>query len=171
MSDTSNRGRILFLVMTNRPDKLDVDLKRAGRLDRKIPFLYAQTPEEVERVASALLRKNRINTQVNFTDMRDGFSTKLVGYSNADIEAVILMANDDAAREGGTSAAVTAEHFLRAATDYFPSRDAELLEYMELLAVFETSSRRLLPAKYASMTPEELDARLRLLRAVVGGRR
>ena len=26
MSDTSNRGRILFLVMTNRPDKLDVDL-------------------------------------------------------------------------------------------------------------------------------------------------
>jgi len=39
MSDTSNRGRILFVVMTNRPDKLDVDLKRAGRLDRKIPFL------------------------------------------------------------------------------------------------------------------------------------
>ena len=36
--------------MTNRPDKLDVDLKRAGRLDRKIPFLYSQTPEEVEAV-------------------------------------------------------------------------------------------------------------------------
>ena len=52
MSDTSNRGRILFLVMTNRPDKLDVDLKRAGRLDRKIPFLYSQTPEEVEKVAA-----------------------------------------------------------------------------------------------------------------------
>lgn len=171
MSDTSNRGRILFLVMTNRPDKLDVDLKRAGRLDRKIPFLYVQTPEEVERVASALLRKNKINTQVNFADIRDGFSTKLVGYSNADIEAVILMANDDAAREGGTSATVTAEHFLRAATDYFPSRDAELLEYMELLAVFESSSRRLLPAKYSSMTPEELDTRLRLLRTIVGGRR
>ncbi|HEV7892037.1 MAG TPA: AAA family ATPase [Pyrinomonadaceae bacterium] len=171
MSDTSNRGRILFLVMTNRPDKLDVDLKRAGRLDRKIPFLYAQTPEEVEQVARALLRKNKIKTEVEPADIRDGFSTKLVGYSNADIEAVILMANDDAAREGGTSAAVTAEHFLRAATDYFPSRDTELLEYMELLAVFEASSRRLLPAKYASMTPEELDARLRLLRAIVGGRR
>lgn len=171
MSDTSNRGRILFLVMTNRPDKLDVDLKRAGRLDRKIPFLYAQTPEEVEQIASALLRKNKIKTEVVPADIRDGFSTKLVGYSNADIEAVILMANDDAAREGGTSATVTAEHFLRAATDYFPSRDSELLEYMELLAVFEASSRRLLPAKYASMTPEELDARLRLLRAVGGGRR
>ena len=59
----------------------------------------------------------------------------------------------------------TAEHLLRAAADYFPSRDEELLEYMELLAVFESSSRRLLPAKYASMTPEELDMRLRALRS------
>jgi AAA+ superfamily predicted ATPase len=171
MSDTSNRGRILFLVMTNRPDKLDVDLKRAGRLDRKIPFLYSQTPEEVEQVARALVRKNRINTAVDFSGIRDGFSTKLVGYSNADVEAVILMANDDAARAEGGDAAVTADHLLRAAADYFPSRDQELLEYMELLAVFESSSRRLLPAKYASMTPEELDIRLRALRGVVGNRR
>jgi transitional endoplasmic reticulum ATPase len=171
MSDTSNRGRILFLVMTNRPDKLDVDLKRAGRLDRKIPFLYSQTPEEVEQVARALVRKNRVATSVDFGAIRDGFSSKLVGYSNADVEAVILMANDDAARAGGTEASVTAEHLMRAAADYFPSRDQELLEYMELLAVFESSSRRLLPAKYASMTPEELDIRLRALRAVVGSRR
>ncbi|HYC93279.1 MAG TPA: AAA family ATPase [Thermoanaerobaculia bacterium] len=169
MSDTSNRGRILFLVMTNRPDKLDVDLKRAGRLDRKIPFLYCQTPEEVENIARALVRKNRIKTTVDFTTIRGGFSAKLVGYSNADIEAVVLMAHDDAAREGLTE--VTADRFTRAAADYFPSRDTELLEYMELLAVFEASSRRLLPAKYANVTPEELDVRLRTLRAVVGGRR
>ena len=69
MSDTSNRGRILFLVMTNRPDKLDVDLKRAGRLDRKIPFLYSQTPEEVEMVARALIRKNKIKTEVDVPEI------------------------------------------------------------------------------------------------------
>jgi SpoVK/Ycf46/Vps4 family AAA+-type ATPase len=171
MSDTSNRGRILFLVMTNRPDKLDVDLKRAGRLDRKIPFLYVQTPEEVELVAKALLRKNKIKTEVDLSTIRDGFSSKLVGYSNADIEAVLLLANEGAARESGGDVPVQGSHFLSAANDYFPSRDAELLEYMELLAVFETSSRRLLPAKYASMTPEDLDAKLRHLRAIVGGRR
>ena len=169
MSDTSNRGRILFLVMTNRPDKLDVDLKRAGRLDRKIPFLYAQTPEEVENIARALVKKNRIVTDVDISSIRDGFSRKLIGYSNADIEAVILMAHDDAARADAKS--VTADRFLRAAEDYFPSRDVELLEYMELLAVFEASSRRLLPPKYAGMTPEDLDLRLRTLRAVVGTRR
>jgi len=171
MSDTSNRGRILFLVMTNRPDKLDVDLKRAGRLDRKIPFLYVQTPEEVELVAKALLRKNKIKTDVDLTSIRENFSAKLVGYSNADIEAVLLLANEDAARENGGDAPVMANHFERAAVDYFPSRDLELLEYMELLAVFESSSRRLLPPKYATLTPEELDTRLRHLRAIVGTRR
>lgn len=169
MSDTSNRGRILFLVMTNRPDKLDVDLKRAGRLDRKIPFLYSQTPEEVENIARANVRKNRITTDVDFTTIREEFSRKLVGYSNADVEAVILMANDDAARE--EAKIVTAERFVHAAADYFPSRDVEMLEYMELLAVFEASSRRLLPPKYANITPEELDKRLRHLRAIVGSRR
>ncbi len=171
MSDTSNRGRILFLVMTNRPDKLDVDLKRAGRLDRKIPFLYVQTPEEVELVAKALLRKNKIKTEVDVSSIRESFSSKLVGYSNADIEAVLLLANEDAARESGGDAPVLASHFERAALDYFPSRDAELLEYMELLAVFESSSRRLLPAKYATLTPEDLDTKLRHLRAIVGTRR
>jgi SpoVK/Ycf46/Vps4 family AAA+-type ATPase len=171
MSDTSNRGRILFLVMTNRPDKLDLDLKRAGRLDRKIPFLYSQTPEEVEQVASALVRKNRIRLGVELASIRAAFAAKLVGYSNADVEAVLLMANDDAAREAGGDAPVKQAHLERAAADYFPSRDSELLEFMELLAVFEASSRRLLPPKYAAMQPEELDERLRRLRAIVGGRR
>jgi transitional endoplasmic reticulum ATPase len=169
MSDTSNRGRILFLVMTNRPDKLDVDLKRAGRLDRKIPFLYSQTPEEVENIARASVLKNKVATDVDFSTIRHEFSRKLVGYSNADVEAVILMANDDAARDNATT--VAADRFVRAAADYFPSRDVELLEFMELLAVFEASSRRLLPAKYANITPEELDARMRQLRMIVGSRR
>jgi hypothetical protein len=122
-------------------------------------------------VARALVRKNRIRTDVDLASIRPEFSARLVGYSNADVEAVLLMANDDAAREAGGDAPVTVAHLTRAAADYFPSRDVEMLEYMELLAVFEASSRRLLPPKYASMTPEELDARLRALRIIVGSRR
>src|SRR5262249_2615413 len=102
---------------------------------------------------------------------RKVLSQKLVGYSNADVEAVVLLANDVAAHDVGPDAPVEERHFVAALQDYFPSRDAELLEYMELLAVFEASSRRLLPPKYASMTPEERDARLRVLRAAVSNRR
>jgi hypothetical protein len=42
---------------------------------------------------------------------------------------------------------------------------------MELLAVFESSSRRFLPVKYADMTPEQLDQNLRELRLRIGNRR
>ena len=171
MSDTSNRGRILFLVMTNRPDKLDVDLKRAGRLDRKIPFLYVQTPEEVEQVATALVRKNNIATTVDFAAIRDEFSTQAGRLQQRRHRGGDTAGERRCRARGGRRAPVSAEHFMRAAADYFPSRDEELLEYMELLAVFEASSRRLLPPKYASTSPEDLDARLRQLRAIVGTRR
>ena len=33
MSNTQNRGRILWVFATSRPDLLEVDLKRQGRLD------------------------------------------------------------------------------------------------------------------------------------------
>jgi SpoVK/Ycf46/Vps4 family AAA+-type ATPase len=166
MSDTSNRGRVLFILMTNRPDKLDIDIKRAGRLDRKIPFLYPQDAETVEAVIAAQLRKHQVETDVLFPADREAISAKLVGYSAADLEAVVLLALGYAA-----DAKVTREHFTDAIRDYLPSRDVEMLEYMELLAVFEASNRRLLPAKYANMAIEELQERLALLRAKVGNRR
>ena len=61
--------------------------------------------------------------------------------------------------------------FERAVDDYLPSRDTEMLEYMELLAVFEASNRRMLPPKYASLSVEELQERVQLLRLKVGSRR
>src|ERR1044071_4681250 len=79
MSDTENRGRVLFILMTNRPDKLDVDIKRAGRLDRKIPFLYPQEPAEVEQVLLAQLRKHRLQAELEFPRDREAVSRPLVG--------------------------------------------------------------------------------------------
>jgi ATP-dependent 26S proteasome regulatory subunit len=166
MSDTSNRGKVLFLIMTNRPDKLDIDIKRAGRIDRKIPFLYPQEPHEVEAVLSAQMKKHHVVTSVELPRDNDALSVKLVGYSNADIEAVVLLANDYA-----RDATVSLSHFADAIRDYLPSRDTEMLEYMELVAVFEASNRRMLPKKYADLPVDELERKLAQLRARVGARR
>jgi transitional endoplasmic reticulum ATPase len=166
MSDTRNRGRVLFILMTNRPDKLDIDIKRAGRLDRKIPFLYPQEPPEVEAVLLAQIKKHRLTSNVEFPRDRDAISAKLVGYSNADLEAVVLLANDYAREE-----TVTGVHFADAMRDYLPSRDVEMLEYMELVAVFEASNRRMLPKKYAELGVQDLQEKLSYLRAKVGTRR
>ena len=165
MSDTSNRGRVLFVLMTNRPDKMDIDIKRAGRLDRKIPFFYSQEPDEVEPVVSAQLRRHKVNHTIEFPRDRADVSTRLVGYSNADVEAVVLTANDMAEQAGET---VTSAHFVKALDDYLPARDATMLEYMELLAAFESSSRSLLPKRYADIDVDQLQERLRVLRAQIG---
>ena len=170
MSDTANRGRILFILMTNRPDKLDIDIKRAGRLDRKIPFLYPQTPEDVERVLEAQIRKHKLKTTLEFPRDREMVSARVLGYSNADFEAIALLAND-LASERGPDSPLTADDFGKAVRDYLPSRDLEMLEYMELLAVFEASNRRMLPPKYASLSVDELQQRLDQLRITCAGRR
>jgi SpoVK/Ycf46/Vps4 family AAA+-type ATPase len=169
MSDTENRGRVLFIVMTNRPDKLDVDLKRAGRLDRKIPFLYPQSAAEVVGILQAQFRKNKVAVEVEFP--RDqALAEPLIGYSNADIEAVVLLAADHAAGRGA-EARVTVEDLRLATADYLPASDQQMLQYMELLAVFEASNRRMLPKKYSGIPIEELQAKLAQLRAQVGSRR
>ncbi len=162
MSDTRNRGRILFIIMTNRPDKLDIDIKRAGRLDRKIPFFYPQTIEEVNAVVSAQLRRHRITSTLEFPRDSDALSY-LVGHSNADIEAALLLADESA--EG---APIDFKALTQACRDYLPARDTKMLKFMELLAVFETSNRRLLPARFAGMSTEELQTQLYRLKAELG---
>lgn len=169
MSDTANRGRVLFVLMSNRPDKVDIDLKRAGRLDRKIPFFYPQTTAEVETIVQAQLRKNKVTHELRFPEHRE-LLTPIVGMSNADIEAVVLLSTDYASQRAD-NAPVTAEDLGRAAHDYLPSRDTEMLEFMELLAVFEASNRRMLPQKYAELPIDALHARLHHLKLTVGTRR
>ena len=60
---------------------------------------------------------------------------------------------------------------MQAIADYLPSRDAKMLEYMELIAVFEASNRNMLPQKYQNMSGEELQARLEVLRLECANRR
>lgn len=164
MSDPQNRGRVLFLVMSNRPDKLDVDLKRAGRLDRKIPFFYPQAAEDVEPVLLAVLKRHGVAHGLAFPTHRESVSLRLVDYSNADIEGVALAAHDLA-----DGRPVSPEDMVAAIDDYLPARDQAMLAYMELLAVFESSSRRFLPARYRDLSAEELQTRLRALRQQVRG--
>ena len=170
MSDTTNRGRVLFILMSNRPDQIDVDLKRAGRIDRKIPFFYPQMTTEVFAVGKAAARKNKLNIAAETLDKSDIWE-KMIGYSAADIEAILLLAGETAARDSDMQTEISPENLESAFADYFPSRDTTMLEFMEHLAVFECSNRKLLPEKYAQMSADELQEKLDTLRLLVGNRR
>ena len=98
----------------------------------------------------------------------DSVVTGTQGYSAAEIEAVMLAAANFAAMEDRE--VLTEADLGRAVTDLIPSRDLRMLEYMELLAVFESSSRRMLPERYQGMSTQEVQARLDLVRAQLGAR-
>jgi ATP-dependent 26S proteasome regulatory subunit len=166
MSDTSHRGRVVVMMMTNRPDKMDADLKRPGRLDLKIPFFFPETVEERRLILAAQVRKQALvlGSDVDLLTV----AGLLDGRSSAELEAVLLAAASRAA-EGDRDALVQAD-LVGAAEDVIPSRDTRMLAFMEMLAVFESSSQSLLPARYRGLHPDEVHARLDELRVNLGAR-
>lgn len=57
MSDSGNRGRVLWLLASSRPDLIEVDLKRPGRVDVKVPLLPTSTPEESAQLIGLLAKR------------------------------------------------------------------------------------------------------------------
>ena len=165
MSDTSHRGRVVMLMMTNRPDKLDVDLKRPGRFDLKIPFFFPEGEVERRAVLEALVRKNKLvlDAEVDLGPV----VAATEGYSGAELEAVLLASSGLAADDGRD---ITTEHLVGAVGDVIPSRDTRMLAFMEMLAVFESSSRRMLPDRFRSMDTDEVQRQLDELSMQLGSR-
>jgi hypothetical protein len=67
MSNSRNRGRILWALATSRPDLVEVDLKRPGRVDVKIPLFPTATPEESYTLIRALAKRRDVSLPGNFT--------------------------------------------------------------------------------------------------------
>ena len=60
MSSVANRGRILWILATSRPDLVEVDLKRPGRVDVKIPIFPTTTPEEGFSLIQSLCKRSGV---------------------------------------------------------------------------------------------------------------
>ncbi len=166
MSDTSHRGRVVVLLMTNRPDKLDTDLKRPGRFDVKVPFFFPEADTERKLILEAQLRKNKLELTEGVT--LDAAVEDTAGYSAAELEAVLLAAAGNAS--AADRLAISQQDLDKAVADVIPSRDTRMLKFMEMLAVFEASSRRMLPERYQAIETDEVLERLDMLRAALGRR-
>lgn len=57
MSNPRNRGKLVWLLASSRPDLIEVDLKRPGRIDVKIPIFPATEPSEALPLLQALSGK------------------------------------------------------------------------------------------------------------------
>ncbi len=57
MADGSNRGRVMWILASSRPDLIEVDLKRPGRVDVKVPLLPTATTAESAGLLAALAKR------------------------------------------------------------------------------------------------------------------
>jgi AAA+ superfamily predicted ATPase len=57
MGQSGNRGRLMWILASSRPDLIEVDLKRPGRIDVKVPLLPTTTAAESAKLLQALLKR------------------------------------------------------------------------------------------------------------------
>ena len=170
MSDTRNRGRIVWIFATSRPDLVEIDLKRQGRLDVHIPLFPPGDAAGRATLFAAMARKLKLpikpeelprlpdNDQLGGNEMEGLLVRALRVYESG----------KDAEERGQGKAAPLSACIESAIADFRPSAHVERLELMDLLAVKECTDTRFLPARFRKLSLPDVNARIEALRAAIG---
>mgnify|MGYP000895708949 CR=1 FL=1 len=179
MGNTEHRGKVVWFLLTCRPDLLPVDLKRQGRAEEHIALFYPEGDEERLALLRAMQKKTGIPPLS--PEVEQLFLQRARGLSGADIEAVLVRARmrgvlegvRDGVRElGGPTAtpeagrapdAVSAADLQEALEDFIPPSYPSEIELQNLVAVLECTSRRLLPERFRDVDRAEAMRRAREL--------
>ena len=152
MGNTELRGKVIWFLLTCRPDLLPVDLKRQGRAEEHIALFYPHTDEE--RLAMLRAMQKKTGTRAASEEVEKFFLTHAGTLSGADTEAVLVRARMKSALEGDAS--VDVDDLKAAIADFIPPSYPTEIELQNLVAVLECTSRSLLPAEYKDMDRGEI---------------
>ncbi|MCE2727870.1 MAG: AAA family ATPase [Planctomycetaceae bacterium] len=174
MGDTRYRGKIVWMLLTSRPDLLPIDLKRQGRAEVHIPLFYPHDQAEMDAMFAAMARKCRVPLAPGLPGPVD----LALGLSGADIESIVLAARRkglDRAADAGQPApdTITAEDLKAALDDFMPSAQGLEKEMQEIAAVLECTEKRFLPDRWKEKVGQpggrsHLQERLAAIREVIG---
>ena len=166
MGNTEYRGKIVWFLITCRPDLLPVDLKRQGRAEEHLALFYPETEEEHDALFRIMVKKAGIETKA--TAIKE-VSDDPNGLSGADIEAILARAllATDADQGDGVAAEVSVETLRQAFADFIPATSSLERELQILVAVQECTSREVLPETYREMGREVVLSRIQELRLLL----
>jgi SpoVK/Ycf46/Vps4 family AAA+-type ATPase len=139
MGDTQYRGRIIWMLLTARPDLLPIDLKRQGRAEVHVPLFYPTDEAEIRQMFVILARK--LGSRLAADDVP---SIPQRGHlSGADVEGMV-------GRAWRASILAGADHITREAlagvvADFMPSTQGLERELQETAAILECTDRQFLP--------------------------
>lgn len=162
MGNTEYRGKIIWFLLTARPDLLPVDLKRQGRAEEHLALFYPENAEERDELFRAMAKKTRTPLDVaSPAALLPADSTM----SGADIEAALVRARARAVAAGRD--VVTTEDLKATFADFIPPSYPLEVELQTLAAVQECTSRELLPEKYRNMDRGDVVRRVRELKMIL----
>lgn len=156
MSRTVNRGKIFWIFATSRPDLLEVDLKRQGRLDIHIPLFPPGDEKGIRDLFLAMAKKLKIELK---RKELPGFNFK-VPVSGNELEGLLVRAIRRFELQEEEPKKTLPAILKEVVTGFRPSSHTSQLELMDLLAVKECTDERFLPPRFRRLTPGEIDRRI-----------
>jgi SpoVK/Ycf46/Vps4 family AAA+-type ATPase len=162
MGNTEYRGKIVWFLLTCRPDLLPIDLKRQGRAEEHLALFYPQTDAERDELYKVVARKLKMTLDV------PSFAAVLpkgAQLSGADIEAILVRSKFAALNEGREQP--TEADVRTVVQDFVPPSYPLEIELQNLAAVQECTSRQLLPEAYRSMERDFITRRIRELKTLL----
>ena len=152
MGNTEMRGKVIWFLLTCRPDLLPVDLKRQGRAEEHIALFYPHTDEDRLAMLHAVLKKTGV--ELASAEAEAAFLKHAAGLSGADVEAILTRAKMKNALEN--QAGLEAADLVAALEDFIPPSYPTEIELQTLVAVLECTSKSLLPEEYRAMDRGEI---------------
>jgi AAA+ superfamily predicted ATPase len=140
MGDTRYRGKIVWMLLTARPDLLPIDLKRQGRAEVHIPLFYPTEDGELRQMFVKLAKK--AGTTLAAEDLPAELP-HLGNLSGADIEGIIGRAYRTSLLGGARS--ITKQALSTALHGFMPSTQTLEREAQELAAIIECTDLEFLP--------------------------
>jgi AAA+ superfamily predicted ATPase len=166
MGDTQYRGRIIWMLLTARPDLLPIDLKRQGRAEIHIPLFYPTEESEIRQMFVILAKK--LGSRVSADDIPP--IPQRGNLSGADIEGIVGRAWRSSLLAGADH--ITRDALAEVVSQFMPSTQGLERELQETAAMLECTDSQFLPAAIKEKMEAEggrgkLQARLTALKQIV----
>jgi ATP-dependent 26S proteasome regulatory subunit len=162
MGNTEYRGKIVWFLLTSRPDLLPVDLKRQGRAEEHLALFYPESRDERIELIKTMARKAKVNFD---GDINALLPPDMPSMSGADIESALVRAKLRAVNDKREK--VTATDLRETFADFVPPSYPLEVELQTLVAISECTSRELLPESFRKKPRDEITRRIRELKVLL----
>jgi hypothetical protein len=142
MADTGNRGRVLWILASSRPDLIEVDLKRPGRVDVKVPLLPTSTVSESALLIAALAKRYGLELPSDEYQKLEPRMPTLLTPGAA--EALVVKAY----RRSRTENIAAIEALAACLEDYQNPVPADVLEFQMRIAIREATDLAFVPPAF-----------------------